>query len=312
MTERTQPAESDAAVVARIRRAEAAADKSSWEVADGYLELRRRGWTGRRIAGEFQKSESHVSRFLACASDFALGQTRPPFWDAYQQVKHPQHEQHEKRRQQLAASVTSLHPDIRRGDFRELLADVPDNSVSLIFTDPPYNAASFPLYGDLARHAARILKPGGSLIAYAPNQGIIDVGMLMRPHLKFWCHLTLQLTGLSKAFPGRQVAIRHKPLLWFIKGERRANDTYIVDLLHSESPDKSLHNWAQSETEAAYLIDKLTEPGELILDPMCGSGTTLAAALKLGRRALGIEIDEERAKVATARLEGVVPLARAG
>src|SRR5262249_39083989 len=53
------------------------------------------------------------------------------------------------------------------GDFRTVANLIPDGMVHLIFTDPPYDRASLPLYGDLARIAAAKLIDGGSLICYA-------------------------------------------------------------------------------------------------------------------------------------------------
>src|SRR5262249_36957206 len=52
------------------------------------------------------------------------------------------------------------------GDFREMAKEIPDNSVQLIFMDPPYDRDSLPLYEAAAEIGARILKPGGSLITY--------------------------------------------------------------------------------------------------------------------------------------------------
>ena len=46
-----------------------------------------------------------------------------------------------------------------------------------------------------------------------------------------------------------------------------------------------------------------SNPGDIILDPMCGSGTTLKMAQSLGRQAIGIDISEEYCNIATARIQ---------
>jgi phage N-6-adenine-methyltransferase len=76
------------AIVAHCKEAMELSDRSSWDVADDYHALTQppHNWTGRRIAEEFEVSETSVSRFLACARKFALVQTRPSFWEAFQEV----------------------------------------------------------------------------------------------------------------------------------------------------------------------------------------------------------------------------------
>ena len=77
------------------------------------------------------------------------------------------------KRQKLIESIPDIeltkNCDLRLGDFREVTKDIPDNSIDLIFTDPPYGIDSIPLYEDLAVLASRVLKPGGSLVTYVGN-----------------------------------------------------------------------------------------------------------------------------------------------
>jgi len=188
------------------------------------------------------------------------------------------------------------------GDFRAALETIPDNSIDLIFTDPPYDEESIPLYGDMAAAAVRILKPGGSLITYVGNYAIGNIYNLMTNHLRYWWTVAIQHGGNSAHLIGKNIYVEWKPAMWFVK-EHRGNNEYVTDMIQSTPTDKVNHDWQQSATEAAYYIEHLTRPGDTVLDPFMGSGTTLIAAYKLGRKSIGVEIDDKRANTAKARIE---------
>jgi SAM-dependent methyltransferase len=61
---------------------------------------------------------------------------------------------------------------------------------------------------------------------------------------------------------------------------------------------------------AAHAIAAYTQPGELVLDPMCGIGTTLVEALHLGRRAVGVEYETRWAEIARANIDHTGPTRR--
>lgn len=190
------------------------------------------------------------------------------------------------------------------GDFREVMAEMETDSVDMVFTDPPYDRAAVPMYEDLARLSARVLRPGGSLLCYAGHYALPDLFALMTPHLKFWWPIALFYSGAARRLPGKFVFIEWKPVLWFVK-EFRAGERLVSDSFRcQQAPEKVLHEWEQGQAEAEYYIDTITEPGALVLDPFCGSGTTCAAALAKGRRTIGIEVDQNRAAVARGRLGG--------
>ena len=188
-------------------------------------------------------------------------------------------------REAVAATVKQLAPQVREGDFRTVLHDLPENSVDLIFTDPPYDTESVPLYGDLASLAVRVLVPGGSLICYAGTHVLPSLFLAMTPHIPFWWQICVRHEGAFSRFFSRRVHVHYKPLLWFVKGQFEGD--FVIDVIESKWLAKNWHDWEQSEAEAAHCISKICPEDGMVLDPMCGSGTTLVAARRLNRRFTG-------------------------
>jgi ParB-like chromosome segregation protein Spo0J len=190
---------------------------------------------------------------------------------------------------------------LMRGDFREVGAAIPDNSVSLIFTDPPYDRASLTLYSDLGAFASRVLRPGGSLITYVGNLGLLDAGNRLSEHLTYWWTCAVGPLRLRQRVVARRLFSGWKALLWFVKDQGPKTPTWVRDMIQSER-DKTHHAWGQGEAEARYYIEQLTTPNELVVDPFCGGGTTAAAALSLKRRAWTCDVDARAVSAARARL----------
>ena len=93
------------------------------------------------------------------------------------------------------------------------------------------------------------------------------------------------------------------PLLWFVKGDKPSCKEFLNDVIsNSKEPDKLLHKWQQDTAESCYIIEHLTYQGQLVVDPCCGSGTTLVAANMLDRKAWGYEIDKDAAEIAKGRI----------
>jgi DNA modification methylase len=192
------------------------------------------------------------------------------------------------------------------GDCRDLAQRIPDESVDLIFTDPPYPKEYIELYGWLAETGARVLKPGGSLITLLGHAYLPEVLDLMRPHLNYhWtlCQYQPTVTNTATFWP-RMVFIRWKPLLWFVKG-KYSNRFMIQDGVSPAKRDKTFHHWGQPEDSAMYWLYEMTGriPNCVVLEPFAGGGTVPAVCKALRKDFVAFEIDPEMAQRARNRLD---------
>lgn len=191
------------------------------------------------------------------------------------------------------------------GDCRDVL---PMLTADVIVTDPPYPAEYLPLYDDLARLAGSVIPPGGSVFAMAGQSYLPDIITAMSRHLRYhWMISYVMLGGQAAQIWPRQVITFWKPVLWFTNGERRGK--WVSDTVQSPANDKEHHHWGQSVGGMRSLVARYNDPDHVILDPFMGSGTTLRAAKDLGRRAIGIELEERYCEIAVRRLsQAVLPL----
>jgi len=198
-------------------------------------------------------------------------------------------EETKKRREESRnASPIPDGMDLRVGDSRVVLADIPDNSVPLILTDPPYGDEAEPLYRWLAQWASRVLIPGGSMICYTGQSRLNRDMAIFDERLRYWW-LLIMPHDQSQRLPGKFVIANFKPVLWYVKENRRGR-TLVPDVLKSPARDKSEHDWSQGDGGIAPLIEHLTDPGELIVDPFAGTANWGRAAIQMGRRWIGADV----------------------
>lgn len=192
--------------------------------------------------------------------------------------------------------------DLRLGDFREVLADVPDGSVDLVLTDPPYIASTMHLYSDLGAFAARVLKPEtGMLLALTGQAHLPEAIARLGEHLPYRWTITYQMTGAHSMMHGLGIWVGWKPVLLY-GGTPKAAGRILYDAIAGGGRDKRYHDWGQSEQGFGSLLDALALPGALIVDPFVGGGTTAAAARARGLRFIGAEVDPDAYRRAADRL----------
>jgi site-specific DNA-methyltransferase (adenine-specific) len=191
----------------------------------------------------------------------------------------------------------------RNGDFRERLLELEPGSVDIIVTDPPYPAEFLPLWADLSEIAATVLKPQGLLLAMSGKIQLPDVLDGLRAHLSYGWVYCQPLPGSNTRILARQVLQEWKPWVAFSNGTWPSGRIdWHPDLLDGTARHKSNYRWEQDPDGARFLIDVLSDDGALLVDPFAGTGAFGVAALEMGRRFIGVELDAERFTAAAERL----------
>jgi len=201
-------------------------------------------------------------------------------------------------RQRAKAGGPKSGGHILTGPASRLWERLADSSVDLFLTDPPYSHTQ--RYQELAELAAVKLKPGGLCLAYCRQHYLPDVLETMARHLTYHWTFAIRFGGPHRPIFPKQIQNTWQPVVAFSRGKARPG--WIVDMLESGGREKSDHDHQKTLGDVEYLIDKLTEPGALVVDPYCGSGTVPAACKMLGRKWLACEFDSGTARVARRRV----------
>jgi len=216
-------------------------------------------------------------------------------------------EQKQQRAERKAArpSPTGCPYRLITADIAEAVQHVEAESIDWIITDPPYPKEYLAVYDHLAKLAYHALKPGGSMVVMTGQSYLPQIIASLTASLRYhWTLAYLTPGGQSAQLWSRRVNTFWKPLLWFTKGDYEGD--WIGDVCRSDANDKRFHHWGQSEGGMADVIERLTDPGDLILDPFLGAGTTGVVAVRMGRRFVGLDVDADCVATAEDRLAQVV------
>jgi len=225
-------------------------------------------------------------------------------------IKQAKDEIAERTLQRLRKAAKKIDPgesNIHAGDCSLLNGLVRDGSADLFLTDPPWEKESIPLYGKLAKLAQRKLKPGG-LCAVLCGQLFFDqVFAEMMKHLDYyWIAAIAGHAGArsTRTFNRRMLNVVRLVVIFAkrpLKQMARSALPFMADLIPGER-DKQYHAWGQGLKQFQYLVEHLSKPGELCVDPFVGGGTVPVACIATGRRYIGTELDPGVAAAARARV----------
>ena len=173
------------------------------------------------------------------------------------------------------------------------------SELDAIITDPPYGRDYIGLYETLAELSSKSLSKTGVLAVMCGQSYLPEMLAMMTRHIQYrWIMAYLTPGGQSPQIWDRKINTFWKPILLF--GAREE----IGDVVKSDvnDNDKRFHNWGQSESGMARLVEALTKPTDLICDPFLGAGTTGVVAISLGRRFVGADIDKDKVDIARKRI----------
>lgn len=188
-----------------------------------------------------------------------------------------------------------------------------DNSIDLIWTDPPYPKEFLHCYEYLAREAMRVLKPGGFVLAMCGGGWLPKIyEFFEKSGLQYFYEFHHKSTGDAptvwrhyedrNAYP---IVARSKPIIVYSKGPGRPRVGGVHNLFEATGVfSKMYHHWGQDVESARYYIDHFSAPGQLVLDPFIGGGTTAVACELIGRRWIGSDVDPVAIASSASRLSG--------
>lgn len=191
------------------------------------------------------------------------------------------------------------------GDALSVMRELPDNSIDLIFTDPPYPKEYFHTYQYLADQAPRLMKRGASLMMIVPHYSLPDVIKEFDGRLKYrWAMCLNQFSGTHSRM-AMGIEVMWKCMLWYVKDAYPSGRGFLrdgVEITGKDGQKKSRHKWEQDVSWAEYYIQRLTKEGDTVLDPYVGSGTVAVVCKKLGRNYIGIDYEKTAVETSIERL----------
>lgn len=191
--------------------------------------------------------------------------------------------------------------ELHLGDCIDYMRGIPEGSIDMIFTDPPYLREFLPVYGDLAREAKRVLKTGSYLFCYGAAEHLPDHLHRMTAHLDYYWTIALLHVGGHPRMWNKKLMSGYKPVMVFTNGKPETKK-WMDTVAHSEMMDKRYHKWGQGIGFPIKVISMLCPENGVVLDPFLGGGTTGVAAIRCERNFIGIEIDPHYFAIAEKRI----------
>ena len=223
-------------------------------------------------------------------------------------IKRARHEAHYKTISDRYDAAVVTHPKgqgIHTGGLKKLYRILKDGEADLFFSDPPWNEKTLDVFSELAALAEAKLKPGGLCVVDGGAYFVSEIISRMTERLEFYWLCGIKLNGAHTRIWPKKLFQGFRPILLFAKPPiLKVKHNWFCDLIVGTSQDKKHHKWGKATDEIQHLIERITEPGDLVVDPFVGGASVAVACKALKRRFVGTEIDPGVAAAARARVAG--------
>lgn len=290
------------------------------------------GWTQEKMARKVGVSLTVVSRNIRFAK---LLKRRPdikkkikglPLWPAMKRADMIL--KGEKLSRLEKGGKIEFSGDIRLGNCLDLILDIPDESIDLILTDPPFGIDQIESMrgkdrGSVQSYTSGLTKDDNLLPARVLDimrRLIPELGRILKPSRHFYMFFSFGLSAhIKRLFLQNDFELGWVPLIWnkgygtgpprgydyvacyepILFGWKKPKKRYLkkceknILTFSPVSSKKKKHPFEKPFDLLSFLINQSTNLGELVLDPFCGSGSTVLAAIKNGRNGIGFELNRD-------------------
>lgn len=205
---------------------------------------------------------------------------------------------------------------IVQGDCVQVLKSLPDSTVDLVLTDPPYlvnyrdrsgrsvrNDGGSPEFLGAFSDLYRVLKPNSVCVCFYGWSRVDEFFSAWRQAgFRPVGHIVWQKDYASRA---GLVEYRHEQAYLLAKGNPARPAKPLADVQPWEYSGNRAHPTEKAVGILTPLVRAFSKPGDIVLDPFAGSGSTAVATSLSGRRYIGIELEDRYCNIARKRLAGV-------
>ena len=210
--------------------------------------------------------------------------------------------------------------NLMQGDCLERMKDIPDGSVDMILTDPPYgmdfqsnfrkqkhkkieNDSDLTWLDIWCSELYRVSSNNSAHYVFCSFHNIEKFKTSLQKKFKIKNVLIWEKNNTSMGDLKADFAPKYEMIIFLQKGRRFINGKRDPNILKFSRTGNKLHPTQKPVDLLQYLLEKFSDHNQNVFDPFMGSGSTGVACVNTGRNFIGIELDEEYFNIASERIK---------